>query len=377
MQPMKLVFYTHALTTGGVERVAATLASYWAELGWQITIITDQPTSEDFYPLPHSVRRLVLTDNQPSRNQLEGLIRNIGRVRALRKQLKTEAPDVAIAMMPGQNCILALARLGLPLLAVGSEHVHPPFAGLSSTWKLIRKVCYRFLDAVTALTEPSRELILQNTRAARVSVIPNPVTIPMDSGEPRLDPEQLSSSSHLVLAAGRLSSEKGFDLLIQAFVQIKSQFPDWNLVILGDGNQRNELEQQIRRSGSSERILLPGTAGNIGAWYQAADLFVLSSHFEGFGNTLMEALAHGTPAVSTDCEAGPRYIIRHEQDGVLIPVNDAEALAAALARLMADDSLRGEFASRASECADRFSTARVAALWEALFLELTDQNSGL
>ena len=112
--------------------------------------------------------------------------------------------------------------------------------------------------------------------------------------------------------------------------------------------------------------------GNIGEWYERADLFVMSSRFEGFGNTLAEALAHGVAAVSFDCDTGPRDIIRHEVDGLLVPPGDTVALTAALDKLMCDPALRQQFAKRAVEARARFSMERVAGMWEALFDEIAE-----
>ena len=131
-------------------------------------------------------------------------------------------------------------------------------------------------------------------------------------------------------------------------------------------------------AGLAERVLLPGRAGNVGDWYAASSLYVMSSRFEGFPNTLAEAMACGLPAVSFDCDTGPRDIIRHEVDGLLVPAGDAAALEAALRRLMADPALRGRFAARASEVRERFSLASVSARWEQLFRQMQAalQSSG-
>ena len=123
-----------------------------------------------------------------------------------------------------------------------------------------------------------------------------------------------------------------------------------------------------------KRVHLPGQAGNISEWYERADLFTMSSQFEGFPNALAEAMAHGLPAVSFDCDTGPRDIIRHEINGLLAPPEDMPALARALARLMDDDTLRECYARRAGEVGERFSLERISAMWEGFIAKVLSQG---
>jgi glycosyltransferase involved in cell wall biosynthesis len=170
-----------------------------------------------------------------------------------------------------------------------------------------------------------------------------------------------------LLGVGRLTEQKGFDLLISTFARLAARHPDWDLIILGEGPSRPQLEDLVRSHNLSERIFLPGQAGNIAEWYRAAEIYAMSSRFEGFPNTLAEALAHGLPAVSFDCDTGPRDIIRHQVDGLLVPAGDEDALAAALSRLMNNAALRQQFAMRAVEARERFSMERIAGMWEEVF----------
>jgi len=145
---------------------------------------------------------------------------------------------------------------------------------------------------------------------------------------------------------------------------------------------RAGLEAQRRELDLQDRVSLPGLAGNVGDWYAAADVFVLTSRYEGFPNTLLEALAAGLPAVSVDCDTGPREILRHGVDGLLVPQDDSpgpgngpeNGLAAALDRMMADDALRRACAARAVEVRDRFALPRIAAQWDALVTELAARH---
>jgi glycosyltransferase involved in cell wall biosynthesis len=115
---------------------------------------------------------------------------------------------------------------------------------------------------------------------------------------------------------------------------------------------------------------MPGVAGNIGEWYYKADVYVMTSLYEGFGNTLAESLAYGVPAVSVDCEAGPREIIRNNIDGLLVPQDDSDALVSALNNIMGDEDLRLRFSKKAIDARERFAVEKIAGKWEALFTDL-------
>ncbi|MEO9522543.1 MULTISPECIES: glycosyltransferase family 4 protein [Marinobacter] len=369
---MNILFFIHSLSSGGAERVTVTLANYWAAKGWEVIIVTVTEEDRDFYPLHPAVRRIALGLDGASGGSLEGIANNWRRMRALRGVLGKEQPAIAIAFMPTANVLLSLAAVGLGIPTIGSERTYPPKMPLGGPWERARRYTYGHLTSLVAQTALSAQWLAENTTAKRdrIVVIPNPVTLPMLVNEPRFSlAESLQSigCSRILLAVGRLGPEKGFDRLIDAFVQLSGQHPEWGLVILGEGGQRAALEEQCRASGLESRVRLPGAVGNVGECYQAADLYVLTSRFEGFPNTLMEALAHGLPAVAVDCETGPREILRHEVDGLLVPQDDHTALLGALKRLMADDGLRDHFSERAVEARHRFAVERVAKMWEELF----------
>ncbi len=206
---------------------------------------------------------------------------------------------------------------------------------------------------------------------ARGVVMPNPVPYPLPVNTPEVQPiDVVQTDRKVLLAVGRMSEEKGFSGLIEVFASLAEQCAEWDLVILGDGPLRPVLEQQVQAGGLGTRVLMPGRVGNVGAWYERADLYVLSSRVEGFPNTLGEAMAHGCAAVSYDCDTGPRDLIRHEVDGLLVPPGEQAALASALGRLMQDDTLRVQLAVRALEVRTRYSMQRVLSLWDELFDEV-------
>lgn len=373
---MKILIFTNTLAGGGAERVVATLANYWARRQWRVRVVTLAPASEDFYALDPQVERLALDMAAPSEGAVDALRQNMRRVAALRRALNEFRPTVALAMMSTPNVLLAFAAWGLPgLCAIGSEHCYPPHRPLGRTWAALCRRMYGRLDAVVALTQECAQWIGTHSNATRVPVIPNAAPWPLPQQAPHLDPDSLCGPGRrILLAVGRLDPVKNLELLVQVFAQLAPNHPDWDLVILGEGPQRAALEQAVRFMLPGVRILLPGVAGNVGEWYARADLYVMSSRSEGFPNSLAEALSHGLPAVSFDCDTGPRDIIRDDVDGLLVPPDDAAALMRALDRVMADADLRSRFAARAGEARERFSLERVAGMWEDLFRELSGKR---
>lgn len=366
---MRLLIYIHSLENGGAERVVSNLANYWASIGWDVTVVTVAPHTTDFYVLDPAVQRICLYLTGSSGNVLAGFTRTARRAQALRRILQRVKPDVALSAMHTANVILALAARGLPCLrTIGSEHNFPPKSPMGVIWETMRRHAYGRLSAVVALTQECADWLASHSYAKRILVIPNPVAWPLSSHEPRIFPAAFCPAGRQVLlGVGRLSEEKNFAALIDIFSRLAPTHPDWDLVILGEGPERRALTAQVQAAGLEHRIFLPGSVGNMGDWYQRASLYAMSSHFEGFPNTLVEAMAYGLPAVSFDCDTGPRDIIRHDVDGFLVPAGDTEGMEAALGKLISDEQLRTAFGLRATEARKRFSMTKVSSMWEDLF----------
>ena len=356
-----------SLHGGGAERVTVRLAGALRRLGWRTTLVTLEGPGTDHYPVPEGVVRVALHRAGASGGTAGALRANLGRVRALRATLREADADVAIGMMATCSVLVALATLGTGIAAVGAERIHPPRLPLGRAWETARRLAYPRLDAVVALTERSAEWLRRHARARRVVVIPNAVQWPLPELAPAVEPARwLGPADRLVLAIGRLDAQKGFDVLLRAFARMRDARPGWRLAILGDGPQRAALEGLGATLGLGEALVMPGRVGNVGAWLARADVYALSSRFEGFPNTLVEAMSAGLACVATDCETGPREIVTDGVDGLLVPVDDEAALLRALDALAGDAALRARLGARAGDARARFDEARIDASWAAL-----------
>lgn len=365
-QPHLLIFI-HSLRGGGAERVVADMSAWWADCGVKVSVVTQAGSDADVYSLDPRVTRHVLGTAGDSGGGLRGLSANLRRVLRLRRLLRREKPTVVLGMMTTSSILAILASWRLDCRVIATEHTHPPSQRLPPIWQRLRQWAYPRAHTVVALTHGTAQWIEQDVPGARLTVIPNAVRWPLQDGEPVQEPPA-SDGRRYLLAVGRLHPVKGFDRLITAFSSISDRFPDWDLIILGEGDSRAELEQQVHELGLTERVSLPGRVGNISQWYRASDLYVLSSRTEGLSNTLLEAMAAGIAPVAVDCDTGPREIIRDGIDGVLVnPPDDSDALAAHLSDLMAHPEKRQALARRAVDVRDRFSMPRTMALWGKLF----------
>jgi glycosyltransferase involved in cell wall biosynthesis len=355
------------LSSGGAERVATNLVDRWAQQGESVALITWSDSADDFYPVDSRVARLSLGLLQDSRSWLAAVLGNIRRIRRLRRMLRKLQPDVVVSFLSKVNITTILACWALPVRLVISERTHPPRVPLGAVWERLRVWTYPRADAVVALTRETAEWLGVHAGCKRVSVVPNAVFLPLAQVQPRVDPQAVvGAEKNVLLAVGRLVEEKGYDWLCKAFAEICTQHPDWTLVILGEGPSRDRLEALVAELGIAEHVSMPGLVGNVADWYARADLFVLSSRFEGFPSALIEAMASGCPCIGFDCDTGPRDLIEDGVNGRLVALGHVHELAAALSGLMLDPALRARFATRSEGVLERFSEQRIMADWQSV-----------
>jgi glycosyltransferase involved in cell wall biosynthesis len=360
---MRLALVISALGAGGAERVIVTLANAWAARGWQVALITfETPGTQPYYPVDPRVALRQLGVPSVGHPRWRAIRQALRRVSALRQALRAAAPDVVISFLAKINVLTVLASRGLAFPVVVSERNNPERQRFRGTWSWLRE---RLYGTAWCVVTPSRGVLASFPAKirARGRVIPNPVDL-ASAAIPRTGAARL-------VAVGRLVHQKGFDLLLQAFCRIAPEHPEWTLTIWGEGDQRAALEALCARLGLAERVRLPGLTERPGQWVEAADIFVLSSRYESFGNVITEAMVVGLPVIAFDCPWGPGDILRDGEDGLLVPPEDVDALAAAIRRLIADADLRRRLGAAAARNVQRFARDAIIAQWEALVAEAT------
>ena len=365
---LRIALFSPALSAGGAERVLSLLANALAAEGHAVTLITLAASDTDFFPIAPTIRRIGLGAQAISGGPIEALRNNAGRLRQLRSALRAARPDALIAFCDQANVLALAASRGLPCRVIVSERTDPARHEIGQLWSGLRRLAYPWADVVVAQTETVADWIRREIPGTRVAVIPNPVlppSIAKQPGSPGLTPPTL-------IGMGRLSREKGFDRLLEAFAAVSPTFPDWRLHLLCDGPLRETLEIEARRLGIADRVNFPGNVADPAAHLATADLFVLPSRYEGFPNALLEAMAAGLPVLAFDCPSGPSAIIRPGVDGMLIPADDVPALRDNMARLMADAAERRRLGGAAVGVLDRFGLPALLRQW----VNLMDERAG-
>jgi GalNAc-alpha-(1->4)-GalNAc-alpha-(1->3)-diNAcBac-PP-undecaprenol alpha-1,4-N-acetyl-D-galactosaminyltransferase len=361
----RLTLVVPSLTFGGAEHVVAQMANHWATLGEDVTVVTLSATRCDTYPLAPSVKRIALDLQIESRGSIQAIANNLVRVRKLRTAIDRSAPQTVISFTDQMNVLTLLACRPLKVDAVISERIDPSQQAIGRAWSFLRRRTYPSAQALVVQTERVRRQMFPVMRGRPIYVIPNSVQAPPKEAE-KWQRRDSAASARQIVAMGRLAPQKGFDLLIDAFARIVERFPQWSLTILGEGPQRPALEELVAQRRLKDRVRLPGWESEPSAVFRQGGLFVLSSRFEGFPNALLEAMAAGLPVISFDCPSGPAEIIRDGIDGILVPAEDVTALADAIERVLADDSLRRRLSAEAVRVIDRFSVDRYYARWDAV-----------
>jgi glycosyltransferase involved in cell wall biosynthesis len=269
-----------------------------------------------------------------------------------------------------------VATLGLSVPVIVSERIHPPLMSLPMAYRMQRRLTYPFADAIVAQTETTAAWLRKRVFGADVAVIPNPVNFPLPRSEPIILPTaHVRPERRLVLWAGRLDRQKRPEMMIDAFATMARETEDWDLAMIGEGPLRAALTAQISALGLNDRIHLPGFVGNLGDWYNRANLYALTSSHEGFPNTLLEAMAHGLPCIAFDVPTGPAELgqggtrLRLLQDS-----NHTAQLGFNLLDLAANTIARNVLMDAGRTVSKEYSSSAILAQWDVLITKVIENK---
>ena len=358
---MKLLFFISSLQCGGAQRVAVTLCNHWAARGWDVTLATfDDGIEPPFFRPEPPVRHVTLGLARKREGLVYSVLNNVRRVVRLRRFVRDERPARILSFIDATNVLALITARGTGIPVVVAERVDTAHHTIPRAWRFLRRISYRWAFAIAVQT---RSIVgyFPGSWRERIVVIPNPFPVPPVRTPGANEP---AGGRRTIVAMGRLEHQKGFDLLIRAFASMASARPEWDLLILGEGSEREALAAEIVKRGLSSRVAMPGQDPEPLEALRRTDVFVLSSRYEGFPNALCEAMACGLPVIAFDCPSGPAEIVRDGVDGLLVPAEDVGALASAMTDLTGDAERRRLFGERATAVAARYSVERIAAEWE-------------
>jgi glycosyltransferase involved in cell wall biosynthesis len=376
--PPVRILLLNAYAMGGTIRAVFSLAGHLAGDREVEIISLIQRRERPFFPLPHGVAVTVLDDRTELRGRVRALLSRApsiltpiedGSFRSLSlwtdlllaRRIRGLGHEVLIGTRPSLN-LLAAELSGPGLVTVGQDHMN-----LGSYRPELRRAIRRRYGRLTALTVLTAAALADYEEAlagspVRIVRIPNAL--------PELDGGVSSGRNKVIIAAGRLARQKGFDLLIRAFEDVADDHPDWVLRIYGSGEERERLKRMIAERGLDGRVILKARTTAFGPRLADASVYVLSSRFEGLPMVIIEAMSKGLAVVSFDCPQGPAELITHRGDGLLVPAGDVAGLSAALREVIEDVGLRRRLGARARRSAQAYDLGVVGRQWEDLLTGL-------
>lgn len=354
----KIAFYIGSLAKGGAERVIVNLAEYFQSAGYSVYIVT-KLMEQDEYTVFYGITRIVadITKEQESSSRIQNFYK---RVQNLRKVWKEIAPDIIVSFIKKNNFMAILSSRGLKIpvfVAVRSAS----FREYPGIYRYIANVLFPMAAGVIVQTPEARDYFNKQVRNKTV-ILPN-------SLRDEFVTEPISKNRrNEIVTVGRLDENKNQQMLIHAFARIADKFPQTQVIIYGDGEEREKLGQLIANKNLTSRVIMAGQQSDIKDKIKAARIFVLTSRVEGIPNAVMEAMALGVVPISTDFGGGGvKQLIQDGEDGFIVPVDDVEVLAQKLDLLLSDSQLEKNMREKALLIRERLNPEKVNRQWKETF----------
>lgn len=377
---MKIIYCTHSTyNPGGMERVLLNKVTYLSQLpGWDVSVVTtDQHQRPPFYPFPEKVRMTDLDINYSDDNDKGAWKKITGYLRKRREHkrkltalLEKERPDIVVSLYPSESSFI-------PDIKDGSKKVLELHFCKFFRLQYGRKGLLGWIDRLRTRQDErivrrfDKFVVLTHEDMGYWGNLPNIEVIP--NAAMQVSESCSDVTDKRVIAVGRLDYQKGFDRLIEAWelIQRTGKFADWQLDIFGQGEWREMLQRMVDEKGLQGTVQIHRPTRQIGEEYVKSSLLVMSSHYEGFPMVMIEAMACGLPVVSFDYKCGPKDIIQHGINGLLVPEGDVKALANAMMEVMTDEVYRKMLSRNAKKVVDTYSEEAVMRQWIRLFTSIT------
>jgi glycosyltransferase involved in cell wall biosynthesis len=360
---MAILFCVSSLAAGGAERVIAELANAFVAAGDEVGVLTLSHPGGDHYALDSRVKRIGLGAVWDSQSVWQGIQSNLDRARMSRQAILTLTPQCVVSFTDRTNTLVLAALVGTGIPVIASERIDPRRHHVGRAWALARRFFYPTARRLVVQTPAVAGWAKGVVGAHKVRVIPNFVR------DLPAAPDSATRRSDEILAVGRLDWQKGFDVLLQAFAHSGLAAQGMRLVILGEGPERRALTALAQDLGIAASVEMPSVVPDPERWMARCAFYVLPSRYEGFPNALLEAMAMGCAVIAADCDSGPRELVRHGDNGLLVPVADATALAQALLELASGPALRARLGHAAQAVRARYAKATIVAEWRDLIDE--------
>ncbi len=337
------------------------LARRWSE-HCEIHLITWATQDSDTYAVPANVHRHGLDQLSDSTNPFQAAWANWRRVRCLRRTLQAVRPQMILSFSDQMNIVTLEAARRQPAPVVIAEHSDPTRQRLGLAWEAWRRRGYPSCSACVVLTPQIASSLAHLVPQAKLRVIP-PAIEPSAEDTTELTEQGAGRS---ILFVGRLSREKRLDRLLDAWQRLEAHLPDWRLVLVGDGPERADLQ---RRADATRRVQFAGWCQTPDIYYRQADIFALTSDYEGFPVALLEAMNNGMACIATQCSSALEQLNASTTSVVVVPQDDPQALESELKRLATDAQWRIELSGQARQTAAKYHWTSIGQQWDQLLNE--------
>ncbi len=364
---MRILFLHSSMNAGGAERTIATLANEMVLLGHSVAIATRR-AGVDHYELDERVTRYRPSSHRSALSGLTARVQNaVSRERHLSRVVHEFRPDVTVTFGMSALASALLSRLSAPIgLIIHSERSNPYVSHSKMIWRLIARPLAGLANGTIFQTEGARGYFSRRLQI-QSAIIKNPIVMPSTSVNLVVDH---SRRQPRVVVVGRLVPQKRVDFILKAFADFHADHPRYTLEVIGDGPERERLEQISRRIGDGHAVRFLGVRPDTYEHLTNARFYILASAHEGMPNSLMEAMAAGLTCFAGDCDFGPRSLIQEGVNGWLFPLQDASALVRLMNFEASDLAHSSEVGQRARLLATSNSPASITQKYLAYFKEI-------